>query len=169
MQDGSTTDKDNGLRASANGQMPTSDLVPSAPAPAAGPADFQHLLSGARVLLVEDEIFIAIDTEYQLQDAGVTVLGPAATLEKGLEIANSNEQIDAAILDIKLGKQEVFPIADVLKKRGIPIVFHTGHGLELDLATDYPTAGVCRKPVLPNELVTTVAAQISAAGGRAAG
>lgn len=81
----------------------------------------------ARVLVVEDELLVAMLIEDYLRDLGYEVVGPAMRLDQGLELARS-EQIDFAMLDINLASDLSFPIADVLTERGIPFIFSTGGG-----------------------------------------
>jgi CheY-like chemotaxis protein len=86
-------------------------------------------LQGKRVLVVEDEALLALFLEDMLGDAGVEVVGPAGTLEAGLELAEA-EALDAAVLDINLNGLRSFPIADRLHARGVPYVFATGYATE---------------------------------------
>jgi CheY-like chemotaxis protein len=85
-----------------------------------------HDLAGRRILLVEDELLVSMALESTLQDSGATVIGPLARLKQALEAAR-REQIDAAVLDINLAGEKVFPVADLLAERGIPFVFYTGY------------------------------------------
>ncbi len=78
------------------------------------------------ILIIEDEMLVAMMLEDQLEAAGYTVL-KASHLSRGLELAES-ESIDVALLDINLGGLESFPIAVVLRRRGIPFVFSSGYG-----------------------------------------
>ncbi|MEA2782601.1 MAG: hypothetical protein QOK29_4145, partial [Rhodospirillaceae bacterium] len=85
-----------------------------------------HDLAGRRILLVEDELLVSMALESTLQDSGATVIGPLARVKQALEAAR-REQIDAAVLDINLAGEKVFPVADLLAERGIPFVFYTGY------------------------------------------
>jgi CheY-like chemotaxis protein len=80
-----------------------------------------------RVLVVEDEMMVAMLVEDMLTDLGHQVVGPAMRLEQALPLAREAE-IDFAVLDINLGGEQSFPIADVLRERGIPFIFATGYG-----------------------------------------
>jgi len=118
-------------------------------------------LKGRRVLLVEDELIVATDIEHCLEEAGALMVGPAWRLGEALELVSDlREQMDAAILDVDLHGQDVFPVADVLKARGIPFLFHTGHGTRAGLDKRYPGAVVCPKPVFSDHLVAAVAGLI---------
>jgi CheY-like chemotaxis protein len=82
-------------------------------------------LDGLSILVVEDEIVIALDTAFAIEAAGGTVVGPAHSVDEAFErIAGGH--IDAALLDITLRNQKVFGLADALADRNVPIVFVTG-------------------------------------------
>ncbi|MBA3811206.1 MAG: response regulator [Caulobacteraceae bacterium] len=85
-------------------------------------------LTGARVLVVEDEAMIAMLVEDMLAGFGCAVVGPAHGLEDGLALARSETGIDAALLDVNLAGQPVFALADALRARGVPMIFSTGYG-----------------------------------------
>jgi CheY-like chemotaxis protein len=85
-------------------------------------------LQGLGVLVVEDESMICLLLEDMLQDLGCKVVGTACSFKRALELAEREEGIDVAILDVNLGGQLVFPVADVLTRRGIPLLFATGTG-----------------------------------------
>ena len=80
-----------------------------------------------RVLVVEDETLIAMMIEDALTDLGCEIVGPVSTLEAALKLAR-NETLDAAFLDVTIRGGEVFPVAEILMKRGIPFVFSSGYG-----------------------------------------
>jgi len=84
-------------------------------------------LKGARILLVEDDGLIALATEYMLQDAGAVVVGPASSVRAALMLVEDC-RIDVALLDVRLGSENVFPVADMLAANAIPFVFLSGHG-----------------------------------------
>lgn len=86
-------------------------------------------LQGLRMLVVEDEAMVAMLVEDLLGDLGCVVVNIAASVEQGLRaVAAINAPIDAAILDVNLGGEKVFPVADALTRRGIPFIFATGYG-----------------------------------------
>jgi len=82
--------------------------------------------AGCRVLVVEDEMLIAMLIEELLQTLGCHVVGPVATLEKALELARS-ETFDAALLDVTIRGGKVYPVAEALLARGIPFAFASGY------------------------------------------
>lgn len=87
----------------------------------------EQKLQGCRVLVVEDEYLLADDLSHALADVGVHVLGPVASVEDGLTLIGSESSIDAAVLDVNLRGDMVFPVADELRSRGIPFAFATGY------------------------------------------
>jgi DNA-binding response OmpR family regulator len=84
-------------------------------------------IAGCRVLVVEDEMLIAMTIEDVLQALGCEIVGPVATLEKALELAR-DETFDAAILDVTVRGGKIYPVAEVLLARAIPFVFASGYG-----------------------------------------
>lgn len=84
-------------------------------------------LSGRRVLIVEDESLIAMLAEDFLIELGVTVIGPATTIDGALAMIETQE-IDAAVLDLNIRGERSDRVADALRLRGIPIVCATGYG-----------------------------------------
>ncbi|WP_075219875.1 response regulator [Acuticoccus yangtzensis] len=100
-----------------------------------------------RVLLVEDEALIALTLKMMLEiDMGFEVIGPIARLNEAIEAART-ETLDLALLDVAIIGGEVFPVANILQERHVPIIFHTGHGLREELSGSYSGAQVLSKPV----------------------
>ena len=110
-------------------------------------------LSGRSILVVEDEFLVAFHWETVLEEQGASVR-TAATIEEAM--MQSKDGIDAAVLDISLLDGEVYPVADELHKRGIPFVFHSGHGNLEELADRYPGAEAIVKPASEAVLVRTL-------------
>jgi len=84
-------------------------------------------LETRRILVVEDESLVAMLLETILEDLGCDVVGPEGTVAAGADTARSAD-IDAALLDVNVAGELVFPVAEALKGRGIPFVFSTGYG-----------------------------------------
>jgi two-component SAPR family response regulator len=97
-------------------------------------------MSRPRVLLVEDEALVAMMMEDVLEDLGWEVAGSFGDVRPTLDWL-ANHDLDAAVLDINLGAEMVFPIAEVLKARGTPFTFLTGY-------TAPPRAGEFSNPIL---------------------
>ncbi len=85
------------------------------------------ILTGKRVLLVEDEILISMLAEEILQDLGAHIVGPAARLEHAWALLDT-EAIDLAMLDRNLNGEFSDELAAELRRRGIPVVLATGYG-----------------------------------------
>jgi DNA-binding response OmpR family regulator len=84
-------------------------------------------LENRRILVVEDEYFLADDIRETLCDAGAEVLGPVPSVAEARALVEAGTWIDLAVLDINLQGEEVFPVADLLRIRGVPFVFATGY------------------------------------------
>lgn len=111
-------------------------------------------LSGQRILIVEDEYFVADDLAQQLEAAGAEVMGPAPTLERAVELLEAEEP-DAAVLDINLRGERVYPLADDLKRRGVPFVFATGYDARV-IPDAYASVPRCEKPVSREAVVSAL-------------
>jgi CheY-like chemotaxis protein len=114
-----------------------------------------------RILVVEDDILVATLLAEILESVGWQVVGPVAHLATALDAAAS-ESFDAAVLDVNLGGQTVYPVAEVLDARRIPFVFVTACGREAlpPLFCGRPHLG---KPFAPGELIGTLARLIAPA------
>lgn len=84
-----------------------------------------------KILVVEDEYFVAADLALALARVGAQVVGPVSTEEEALALLDAGERIDAAVLDINLRGEMVYPLADALRERGVPFVFATGYGASI--------------------------------------
>jgi CheY-like chemotaxis protein len=97
----------------------------------------------ARILVVDDEPLISAMTEEWLSDLGHVVVGPAHNLATALELAEMD--MDAAIVDVALGKDNSYPLADALSARGVPFALTTGYGPE-GIEPRYRTRSTLGKP-----------------------
>ena len=84
-------------------------------------------LDGLRVLVVEDEMMVSMLIEDMLGDLGCTVVGPVSRLDEAIALAQEGG-LDCAVLDVNLGGQPIFPLADLLRAQGAPFAFATGYG-----------------------------------------
>ena len=114
-----------------------------------------------RILVVEDDFLVARLLAEILESVGWQVVGPVAHLATALDAAES-EGFDAAVLDVNLGGQAVYPVAEVLDERRVPFVFVTAYGREAlsPLFCGRPHLG---KPFAPRQLIDTVARLIAPA------
>lgn len=102
-------------------------------------------LKGMQILIVEDEFLLASDLASQFSGAGAKVLGPSTNLEQAWPHVHA---ADAAILDVNLNGELVFPIADALARRRVPFVFYTGFGGH-QVPERFHFARVVQKPSSP--------------------
>ena len=82
--------------------------------------------AGCRILVVEDETFIAMLIEDVLKAIGCEVIGPTGKLETALQLA-SDAALDAAILDVSIRGGKIYPVAERLLARDIPFVLSSGY------------------------------------------
>ncbi len=97
-----------------------------------------------RILVVDDEPLISMLMEDWLTELGCEVVGPAASVADGLELARDTE-LDGAILDVNLGNETCYALADTLRSRGVPLAFATGDG-SLGDVSDFQDPIVVSKP-----------------------
>ena len=105
------------------------------------------------VFIAEDEMCLAMMLEDILVDGGYRVL-KAARLPAALDMVSA-EHIDAAILDVNLAGKEVFPVADELQRRGVPLMFTSGYG-ENGLPEGYRGWPMLQKPYIPDQLLAAL-------------
>ena len=109
-------------------------------------------LSGTCILVVEDEMMVLMTIETALEDLGCSAVYSAANVADALALL-STRVFDAAMLDVNLGQEKSYPVADALLQLGVPFMFSTGcsdHGVRSDLAS----RPVLRKPYLQSALVS---------------
>ena len=104
----------------------------------------RQLLEDLNVLVVEDEFLVAALLEDTLSGFGCRVIGPASTVEAGLELIRT-QRIEAAVLDVNIDGLPVFPIADALAAKGVPFIFATGYG-RAGVADRHGERSVLEKP-----------------------
>src|SRR4030095_13766614 len=84
-------------------------------------------IAGRRILVVEDEMLIAMEIEATLETLGCDIVGPVSTLETALQLAREMT-LDAAILDITIRGGKSYPVAKELLSRDIPFALASGYG-----------------------------------------
>jgi CheY-like chemotaxis protein len=121
-------------------------------------------LKTLRVLVVEDELLLALCMEEQLQEDGHTVIGPAANAAQALELIEM-EDLDAAVLDVNLSGERSTTVAEALRARNIPFVVTTGYsGLQLDEPV-WQDAPQLSKPFRSEQLARMLARTTGVHGG----
>ncbi len=113
-----------------------------------------------RILVVEDEFLIRMLLEEMLTDLGYTLAGVAGHVDEAAELAKKAE-FDLAILDVNLDGQDVYPVADIVAKRGLPFMFVTGYGGR-GLPEAYRSRPTLQKPFQLDELKKMLAQLVPA-------
>lgn len=119
-------------------------------------AAHEAALDGRVIMLVEDEFFQAADLARALSEAGARLVGPLPTLDAALAALENGVSVDVAVLDINLRGQMVYPVAQMLERRGIPFLFATGYDRSV-LPTSLQDVQVLEKPYQVQNLVAAVA------------
>lgn len=83
-------------------------------------------LAGLRVLVVEDSPVVSAFTVDVLQDLGCSVVGPASDMAVARQLAQ-DEEIDAAVIDIRIRGQKAFAICEILADREVPFLLTSGY------------------------------------------
>jgi CheY-like chemotaxis protein len=112
--------------------------------------------AGYRLLVVEDDYFIASDLGSWLEARGAEVLGPAGSVDDALALLSADSMPDAAVLDINLGDERVFPVAAALGDAHVPFVFLSGYDARI-IPEDYKAAPCCTKPLNRTQLLRALA------------
>jgi len=118
--------------------------------------------AGLRVLVVEDEMMVSMLIEDMLTDLGCAIVGPASRLDEAMELARATE-LDCAVLDVNLGGQPIFPVADLLRERGRPFAFATGYG-DAGLRDQDRGAPVLQKPFREGDLARVLGELLAKVG-----
>ena len=117
------------------------------------------LLSGRRILVVEDEMLVLLMFEDMLGDLGCASVTAAATVNQALA-ALDTQIFDAAMLDMNLNGNNSYAVADALALRSVPFVFSTGYSGH-DMRDGYRDRPVLKKPFTEKELVEMLARLLS--------
>lgn len=131
----------------SRGKLRVAAALPAAQAPGKMTDDAN---TKCRVLVVEDEPVIAMLMEDMLDEFACDVVATAGELDAATEVARTG-RIDLAFLDVNLRGVPVYPVADVLRTRGIPFAFVTGYG-SAGAESAYADAPVLQKPFQTSDL-----------------
>jgi DNA-binding response OmpR family regulator len=112
--------------------------------------DAEAPLAGRRVLIVEDRYLIACDLADEVRELGAEVVGPSGNLAQALELVE-RESVDLALLDVNLDGDPVFPIAERLDAKGVPLIFLTGYDCDV-MPESWRARPRLSKPVDAHEL-----------------
>ena len=112
-------------------------------------------LSGRRILVVEDEYMIADDMQRELEALGAEVVGPAGSLGEAMNMLQHAE-VDLAVIDVNLGGEKAFPLADALQARDLHFVFTTGYDQTV-LPPRFDNFRRLEKPITPAGAIRAIA------------
>lgn len=118
---------------------------------------------GLKILIVEDEGFVAMLLEEMLADLGHETVAVAGTVRRGAELARGAD-IDLAILDVNVRGELTYAIAEMLRSRQVPLIFATGYGA-LGLAEEWKCVPVLQKPFHLEELRSAIGHALKPAPG----
>jgi len=109
-----------------------------------------------RVLIVEDEMMVVLDLEDMIRQMGHIVAASAMRIEAALEYA-SRAEFDVAILDVNVAGRMSFPVAELLRERGIPFIFATGYDASA-LPEELRRHAILHKPFRMSDLARELSA-----------
>jgi CheY-like chemotaxis protein len=115
-----------------------------------------------RVLIVEDEVFIAMDLAETLEEAGYRVLGPAHSVKEAMALLDTGVP-DAALLDVNLGRETVWPLAQKLAAKRVPMVFATADIRHPELYGQFAAHPRLDKPVRGSSVLSVLKSSLEAA------
>lgn len=120
------------------------------------------VLTGLTIMVVEDEFLVANLIEHMLEDAGCAVSGPFPRLAEAVDGAE-HEPCDAAVLDVNLAGERIYPVAEILSQRNIPFLFVTGYD-GVSMPSEYAGRPHLRKPFKSAELLHALKGLVQPAG-----
>ena len=109
-------------------------------------------LDGRSILIVEDDYMLAEELAETVRSAGGHTAGVVPDVEGALTLLDSGVRVDGALLDIKLGEEVSFPIAEVLRARGVPVIFISGYD-DWFVPGELDEIPLYRKPMDPDNVV----------------
>jgi DNA-binding NtrC family response regulator len=117
-------------------------------------------LRGLSVLVVEDEFLLLTELETMLHEAGVECVHLCRTLGEATSMLDCCE-VSAAILDVRIGRESVAPVAHQLAERKTPFVFYTGQTARDPVIQEWSDHPVLSKPTPPQRVISTLATLVN--------
>jgi DNA-binding response OmpR family regulator len=111
-------------------------------------------LHGCRVLVIEDEYFLANDMEQTLKSHGARIIGPYAELDAACRRAKQ-DHFDVAVVDVNLHNKKAWPVADELIQQGVPFIFFTGYDAAV-IPRRFAGVKLWQKPIDPAKIVEDI-------------
>jgi len=133
--------------------------APSHVSPLESEVSLNGILTGLRVLLVEDEPLIALDIEELCRENGAEEVVTVRRMEDADALDLSSFHV--AIVDLVLGQNSSLPLAALIKAHGLPLIFTSGYSATPELAMDFPGVTLLAKPYAGETLIDAIAAAIS--------
>jgi len=112
-------------------------------------------LAGLKILIVEDDALVALNLQDFVESLGCTVVGPAGRLAQALTVLD-REEVDGAVLDINLHGEMVYPLAERLAERGIPMLFCSGYAFTAAVPEKFAHCAQVAKPCAEHTLRTAM-------------
>jgi DNA-binding response OmpR family regulator len=112
-------------------------------------------LAGVRVLIVEDDPLLLLDLELTLSGAGAEVVGLCQTLQEALRRSDPVD-FSVAVLDFRLGSENISPVARRLASQGVPFVFYTGQPPQDSSLAEWRHCSIVEKPSPPHAVISAV-------------
>lgn len=123
----------------------------------------QQPLAGRRIFVVEDEYFLADDIGAAFRAMGADIAGPVGHFEDALRVLHDGSVLDAAVLDVNIRSEMIFPIARELKARNVPFLFTTGYD-QITLGPEFQDVPLLEKPIDLPEMAQKLAGLIAGPG-----
>jgi DNA-binding NtrC family response regulator len=111
------------------------------------------MLSGSRVLVVEDEALTAEEIRLLLIEAEGVPVGPVSSLSEARRLLKEGTVLDAALLDVNLTDGQITPVLEALSARGVPTLVYTGGSLPAGVRERHPDLVALSKPAAPARLI----------------
>lgn len=116
-------------------------------------------LEGVRVLVVEDEVLVAMTVEDMLADLGCEVTASAGNVDEAISVARAGG-FECALLDVRLRDKDVFPVAEILSEQGIPFAFASGYG-RAGLPEAFRSRPIVAKPFQTEDLAAALSTALA--------
>lgn len=120
-------------------------------------------LHGTRVLVVEDDGILAIELEAILREAGAEIAGPCRSVADALAMIARTRDIAAAVLDVRLGRDTIAPVARQLACQGTPFLFYTGQISQDPTLAEWPNCRIIAKPADARAIVLAISELVASA------